>query len=193
MGPGLGPQETCDRVRWSIRKVTCVGTRRTLCHPRTLKIGRGRLLQSTLHWPIPGLTETGQRGESAAAHRHGRSRDSLRNAVESNSAKYQACRVSRRVATVAALQCSGQMRRCRQMETAAEASCGRGWTRAWEIVFPLDVSGRLQNLAASARGPPKRRGRLHGVVAQLAIAMLTVDRAAWHLCPSRSRVRLNIR
>ena len=157
MGPGLGPQETCDRVRWSIREVTCVGTRRTLCHPRTLKIGRGRLLRSTLHWPIPGLTETGQSGESSAAHRHGRSRDSLRNAVESNSAKYQTCRVSRRVATVATVQCSDQMRRCRQMATAAEASCGRGWTRAWEIVFPLDVSGRLQNLAAGARGPPKRR------------------------------------
>ena len=148
MGPGLGPQETCDRVRWSIREVACVGT---------LKIGRGRLLRSALHWPIPSLTETGQRGESSAAHRHGRSRDSLRNAVESNSAKYQTCRVSRRVATVATVQCSDQMRRCRQMATAAEASCGRGWTRAWEIVFPQDVSARLQNLAAGARGPPKRR------------------------------------
>ena len=57
MGPGLGPQETCDRVRWSIREVSCVGTRRTLYHPRALKIGRGRLLRSALHWPIPGLTE----------------------------------------------------------------------------------------------------------------------------------------
>ena len=52
---------------------------------------------------------------------------------------------------------------------------------------------RVCKILLLAREDLPNDGRLHGVVAQLAIATLTADRAAWHLCPSRSRVRLKIR